>query len=219
MTRAIVFDFDGVLADSEGLHLAAFQEVLAARGWQLDADTYYERYLGFDDTDLVREFAQDRALDVRGLDIAALAAEKGAVYERRLAEGSLLYPGAAAVVGRLRDRFVLGIASGSLTREIDAVLERAGLRESFAVIVGADSVARGKPAPDPYLRAVRCLGVAPARAVAVEDSQWGLVSARAAGLRAIGITTSYPAAALGGADAVVGSLDDITVALVERLLS
>ena len=78
---------------------------------------------------------------------------------------------------------------------------------------------RSKPAPDPYAAAIARLGVAPSAAVAIEDSQWGLTSARAAGLRAIGITTSYPASALGLAHTVVDSLDEVTDVLIERLLA
>ena len=98
------------------------------------------------------------------------------------------------------------------------MLAAAGLTQAFAAVVGADDVPRSKPAPDPYLAAVRALGVPASAAVAIEDSHWGLESARAAGLRTIALTTSYGAAALGDADLVLDSLDDVTVDTVERLL-
>ena len=126
-----------------------------------------------------------------------------------------LFPTAAGAIARLGARYALAIASGSLGAEIMAILEPAGLTAAFQVIVGADSVARSKPAADPYLLAVQKLGVGPAAAVAIEDSRWGLTSARTAGLRTIGITTSYAASALGEADTVVASLDEVTVELVE----
>lgn len=216
--RAVVFDFDGVLADTEGLHLGAFQDAFSARGWTLDRDAYFERYLGYDDRDLVRAFAEDQGLRIGDADTEALLIEKARRYDRRLAAGSILFPTAAPAVARLAGRFRLAIASGSLRGEILAILRANDLAHAFPVVIGADDVARSKPAPDPYEAAVDRLGVRPADAVAVEDSQWGLTAARAAGLRTIGITTSYPAHALTLADAVVDSLDEITADTIDRLL-
>jgi beta-phosphoglucomutase len=218
-TGAVVFDFDGVLADTEGLHLRAFQDAFSGRGWTLDQAAYFERYLGFDDRDLVRAFAIDSRLVLEPGDEDAIVAAKAVAYEARLAGGAVLFAGAAAAIARLGGAYRLGIASGSLRAEIEAVLGAAGLAAAFAIIVGADDVARSKPAPDPYLEAVARLDVPSGRAVAIEDSRWGLASARAAGLRTIGITTSYPAATLASADAVVASLDEITVEVVHNLIS
>ena len=91
------------------------------------------------------------------------------------------------------------------------------LAHAFRAVVGADDVTSGKPAPEPYVKAAALLGVAPASAVAIEDSKWGLESARAAGLRTIGITTTYPASALAVADLIVDSLDEITVETIDGL--
>jgi beta-phosphoglucomutase-like phosphatase (HAD superfamily) len=121
-------------------------------------------------------------------------------------------------VARLAARFPLAIASGSLHAEIVDILEGAGLRAPFRAIVGADDVERSKPAPDSYARAAALLGVPPGRAVAVEDSPWGLEAARAAGLRTIAVTTTSPAASLAAADRVLPGLDDLTVDLVLRLV-
>ena len=219
MTAAVVFDFDGVLADSEGLHYAAFRDVLSDHGWTLSERDYYDRYLGFDDAALVSEFTRDHGLALAAPAQAAIVRKKVDFFQERLATAAVLYPGAPAAVARLGAHYRLGIASGSLAVEIRTVLDSAGLREAFAVIVGADDVTRTKPAPDPYLAAVRALGVAPSAAVAIEDSRWGLESARAAGLRTIALTTSYAAAALDRADLVLGSLDDITVDAIAGLLA
>jgi len=216
--RAIVFDFDGVLADTEGLHLRAFQEVFAKRGWSLDRQTYFERYLGFDDHDLVAHFAGDRKIALSASEARAVVDEKTRLYDQRLSAGTVLFEGAPEAIARLGTRYRLAIASGSIRSEILAVLVASGLERAIPVVVGADDVERSKPAPDPYAKAVAALGVAPGAAVAVEDSRWGLASARAAGLRTIGITTSYPASTLEPVDAVVDSLDAIDSALVDRLL-
>ena len=214
-----MFDFDGVLADTEHLHLFAFQDTFTARGWTLDRDAYFTNYLGYDDRDLIRAFSSEHALGVGAAEIEAILLDKSRHYERRLAAGAVLFPTAAGAIARLGASFRLAIASGSLRGEILSILRANNLADAFEAVIGADDVVRSKPAPDPYAAAVARLGVAPSAAVAVEDSQWGLTAARAAGLRAIGITTSYPASALGLADAVVDSLDEVTGPLVERLLS
>ena len=138
-------------------------------------------------------------------------------YRHHLASGSALYPAADACVRCLGGRFILGIASGSLRAEILHILAPTGLAPSFRTIVGADDVSSGKPAPEPYLRAAALLGVDPSNAVAIEDSRWGLESARAAGMRTIGVTTTYPAAVLSMADRVVSSIGEVTVELIEGL--
>jgi HAD superfamily hydrolase (TIGR01509 family) len=130
-----------------------------------------------------------------------------------------LYPAAAACVRRLGARYQLAIASGALRSEILSILDAAALTPAFRTIVGAEDVPRGKPAPDSYALAAHRLGVEPARALAVEDSRWGLQSARAAGLRAIGITTSYPPSELSPADAIIDSLDQLTESLIDAVLT
>jgi beta-phosphoglucomutase len=216
--KAIVFDFDGVLADTERLHLRATQEALATHGWTLDEEAYFERYLGFGDRDLVLEFARDAGESIAPHAVERLVALKADRYRAHLAAGNALYATAAGCVQRLGSRFPLAIASGSLRAEIRDLLAASALAGAFRVIVGADDVANGKPAPDPYLRAAALLGIDPSDAVAIEDSRWGLESARTAGMRTIGVTTSYPASALSLADVIVTSLDEISVALVEQLM-
>jgi beta-phosphoglucomutase-like phosphatase (HAD superfamily) len=122
----------------------------------------------------------------------------------------------------------LAIASGAKREEIDLVLRTHGLRHAFEVIVAAGETPRSKPAPDPYVRAVerlREVGALPeggdgtSRCVAIEDSRWGLVSARHAGLRCVGITTSYTAAELDVADLVVDRLEEVTLERLNELVS
>ena len=114
MTRAVVFDFDGVLADTETMHLAAFQEVFRGRGWTLERDAYFDRYLGFDDRDLVAAFAKDSGLVLAAADLRHVVEEKTRTYEQRLIDGRVTYPTAAPAIARLgiplRPRHRLGIA-------------------------------------------------------------------------------------------------------------
>lgn len=216
---AVVFDFDGVLADTEGLHLAAFQDTFATHGWTLERDAYFSRYLGFDDRDLVEHFLDDQGVSLGAAAREALIIDKGRRYDARVASGRVLFPTATAAIARLGAEFPLAIASGSIRHEIISILRANDLDRAIPIVVGADDVKESKPAPDSYALAVERLGVAPASAVAIEDSHWGLVSARAAGLKTIGITTSYPASALGLAHHVVSSLDEVTTEVVRRMLA
>src|SRR5207248_6626454 len=120
-------------------------------------------------------------------------------------------------VRRLAAAWPVGIASGALRADIDLMLRGAGLDDRFAFIVAAGDTDRTKPAPDPYLRAAELHGVPPAACVAIEDSHWGLESARGAGMKTIAVTHTYPREALGDADAVVDSLDEVTPEFIRRL--
>ena len=216
MIQAIVFDFDGVLADSEWLHLRAYQELLQPIGVPLTKQVYCERYLGFDDEGVFQEIAKDYGLLLGDEEIELLIAEKGRRFEAMISGANVLYPAAVPTVRALASAFPLGIASGSLRREIELMLRGASLADAFRFIVSADDTERTKPAPDPYLKAAELHGLPPGDCVAIEDSNWGLLSARDAGMKTIGLASSYPASELKGADVVVEKLGDITVELIKR---
>jgi beta-phosphoglucomutase len=210
----VIFDFDGVLADTEGLHLRAFQDVFARRGWHLDERDYFDRYLGYDDVGLVRAFAREQALGLGEAEIDDLVSAKTALFAHLVEAGNVLFPGAPACIDRLAARFTLGIASGALHAEITSILRGAGLLDRFPVIVAADHVTECKPAPEPYLKAAAALGSDPSRCVAIEDSAAGLAAARAAGMQTIGVTTTSPPHLLVDADRIVESLDRISVEMI-----
>ncbi|MGH9374202.1 MAG: HAD family hydrolase [Vicinamibacterales bacterium] len=212
-----MFDFDGVLANSEPLHLRAYQAVLSELGIDLDRNEYYARYLGFDDVGAFKAVGTDHRQNWTDEQVAALVAGKTRIFDAMIVSADALYPTAAACVERLAARFPLGIASGALRHEIEAVLRSSGLDRHIRFIVASGDTLCSKPAPDPYRRAAELHGLSPRRCIAIEDSRWGIESARAAGLRCVGITHTYPAAELGMADAVIESLDDFTVEMIESL--
>jgi len=215
--QAIVFDFDGMLANSEPLHLRAYQEVLAETGVELGRDEYYTHYLGFDDVGAFEAIGRARGQDWPARRIAALVDQKTMVFDQLTESAEVLYPCAAACVERLAASYPLGIASGALRQEIETVLRSSGLGRHIRFIVASGDTPSSKPAPDPYLRAAQLHGLAPSACLALEDSKWGIESARAAGLRCVGITHTYPASALATAHAIIDSLDELTVEMIERL--
>jgi len=227
LLSAVVFDFDGVIADSEPLHFEGFRRVLARQGVALSKSEYYEKYLGYDDVGAFRAALTDHGHRVDDATIAALVTAKLALFPEMVAGQPVIYEGAAACIERLGAEVPLAIASGAALDDIEVILCGTGLRERFRTIVAAEHTPRSKPHPDPYLRAVDILreqgvlpGDTPSRhVVAIEDSVWGLQSARDAGLRTVAVTTSYRAEDLGVADLVVPSLDAVTIAVLEALVA
>jgi beta-phosphoglucomutase len=222
LLRAIVFDFDGVIANSEPLHYQAFREVLGESGIPFPEKEYYDRYLGFDDVGVFKTVAADRGLAWTSERITGLVDAKAHAIDRLEQHASMLFPGAGAAIRRAADAVPLAIASGALGAEIRRVLDREQLTSYFVAVVSAEDTPVSKPAPDPYRRAVALLAAAagtsvePAECVAIEDSPWGLQSARAAGLRTVAIAHTYDRAALD-ADLVISSIEDLDIAAIARL--
>jgi beta-phosphoglucomutase-like phosphatase (HAD superfamily) len=137
----------------------------------------------------------------------------------------VLFPGAVDFVRAAASTVPIAIASGALRHEIDEVIAAAGVRDLFAAIVASGDTPESKPSPAPYRLAFERLQDAtgatldPQRCVAIEDSRWGLESARGAGLRCVGVTNSYPADELTGAELVVNSLEALTIAVLHQLCS
>jgi beta-phosphoglucomutase len=214
--RAVVLDFDGVLANSEPLHYRGFRDVLAGRGVDLSEREYYARYLGYDDAGAFAAIAADRGMSWTQRDIARLIGDKAARLEELERNHSVLFPGAVELVRRLAAGGAVAIASGALREEISRVLDRASLTPFIRTVVAAGDTAASKPAPEPYLLAVQQLSATDGgpyqsgECAAVEDSRWGLVSAQTAGLITVGVTHTYPASELAGATAIVSGLDAIT---------
>jgi beta-phosphoglucomutase len=221
--EAVIFDFDGVLANSEPLHLRVYQILLSEENISLASREYYERYLGFDDVGVFEALARDKGLDVAGPRMAALIERKTELFQRLARSGDVLFPGAASCLRDTAAAVPIAIASGALRHEIEMILDAAGLLAVVPVIVASGDTPRSKPAPDPYARAVERLAdragrpITPSRAVAVEDSRLGLRSAREAGLRTLGLTTSYPADQLPEAERTVRNISAVSLDLLDEL--
>ena len=216
MIAAVVFDLDGVLVDSEQVWDEARRELTADSGgrWK---DSATRDMLGMSSPEWSAYVNDELGVPLAPPEIsAAVVARVQELYRRELP----LLPGAADAVRRLSAAWPLGLASSSNRPVIDLVLELSGLAPCFAATVSSEEVARGKPAPDVYLEAVRRLDAEPGRCAAVEDSTNGIRSALAAGLHVVAVPMrAFPPdpAAVREAHAVVEGLDEIDVALVEAL--
>ena len=209
MIEAVVFDLDGVLVDSEQVWDAARRDVVARHGgtWQ---DSATRDMLGMSSPEWSRYVVDELRVQLTPEQVNAMVVDAMLVLYR---EQLPLLPGAREAVRRLADEFALGLASSSNREVIDLVLDQMGVTGCFAASVSSEEVGRGKPAPDVYLEAARRLGVPPDGCTAIEDSENGLRSAHAAGMRVIAIPNPHfpPAAdALALADARLPDLDALT---------
>ena len=216
---ATLFDFDGVLVDSEPVHLAAFNDVLAPEGIQLAEREYVERYLSLDDAGVFRSALSRRQRTLREEEVRALVEAKHPRFLARFADAFRVFPGAPELLVRRAKRGPVGIVSGALHEEITFALDRMGVRDAVGFIVSAELATAPKPDPAPYLLGMDELGRLghTGGAVVVEDSPGGIVSAKKAGLRCVAVTHSCrrDELSLAGADAVTDDLASLTDALLE----
>ncbi len=222
--RAVLFDCDGILADSEPLHLHAFQTILAPLGITLTREAYVADYLGFDDRGVFVEVLRAAGRSPSDGEIRALMRRKAVAFRRILERDVPIYPGVAAFVA-LCAGLPLAVVSGALREEIGIILRHAGIAAAFTAIVAAEDVAEGKPDPEGYLRALTALRaaagpIAASECLVVEDSLAGLEAARRAGMRRLAVTNSYPAHELrAAADLVVSTLEGLTLARLRPLFT
>src|SRR2546422_953606 len=147
MIEAVLFDFNGVIADDEEQHREALGGVLAEQGLPLTREQYYADFLGFDDRRCLIQAFRRAGRRLPASQLEQLLAAKSQIYQRLIDRSLALVPGAAEFVPRAAGRFRLGVVSGALRREVDLVLDRAGLRRHFDVLVAAEDVAHCKPDP------------------------------------------------------------------------
>jgi len=210
--KAILFDFDGVLADTEPLHFRMFQQVLREEGLTLSEHDYYEKYIGFDDRGCFHAVLAGHGRDATPETIHRLVERKAALMLAHLTTASVAYPGAMDFVKNAASRYRRAIVSGALRHEIEMILTTAGMRDDFEHITAAEDVQNGKPEPDGYLHALHALNrrapVLASECLVIEDTFFGIQAAHAAGMRCLALSTTAPPDRLGAADAVTTTLKD-----------
>ena len=207
--RALMFDFNGTLSHDEPLLLAIYQRLFARQGRPLTEEQYFEQLAGLSEEAIIGSW-----LGVTGAPLEALMAERIESYVAA-ADGSTVTEAVRAAVRHAAERVPVAIVSGAYRAEIVPVVEAAGLATELTAIITADDVAHGKPHPEGYLLALERLGVEASEAVALEDTEAGVASAKAAGLHCVAVRGTLPDVRLQQADELV---DGIDVALVRRLV-
>lgn len=218
MLDALIFDFDGVVVDSEPVHLACFRAVLAQRGIDLKTEDYYSKYLGFDDHDCFAAVMANNARQVDEDEIRRMIAQKTALVQEAFSRDIKPLPGAVELMAQARRGGVaVAVCSGALRDEIRQAGTTVGAMQHVQVLVAAQDVRHGKPDPEGYLLALRLLGqkigkaINPACCWVLEDSPAGIAAAHAAGCKVLAITNSYQPSELAQADCVVASLAQVNL--------
>jgi beta-phosphoglucomutase len=208
--RAIAFDFNGTLSDDEAVLCEIFAELFAEHGKPMSAQEYYDRLAGHSDPEIVhRWLGADPATE------QAVIEERIRRYRVAVADGSTVHEPVRAAVRYAAERVPVAIVSGAMRAEIEPVVTAAGLAPLFRGIVAADDVVHGKPHPEGYLKALPLLDAEPGDVLAVEDTEAGIASATAAGLRVIAKRGTLDPDRLAGAEEIVDAID---VELMRRIL-
>lgn len=217
--RAIIFDFDGVIVNSEPLHEAALRVAVGELGMSLRHERYMEEYIGYDDRDCFRVIARDHGRTLSAAKLELLADAKRRAIEGVIRDGhARAWPGAVELIHAAHNHGPIAVCSGARLHEIKPVLEQLKVRERFSVIVTADDVERSKPDPACYVLTAKRLGIDPRECVAIEDTPTGANAARSAGMKVATVCQTVSAAALVSVShRVFPTMRDITVAALAEL--
>jgi beta-phosphoglucomutase-like phosphatase (HAD superfamily) len=210
--RAVAFDFNGTLSDDEPILLSVYQEMFAEHGRPLTEVEYFDTLAGRSEEAIIASW-----LGVHGATLDALVEERIDRYLARCRAGETVSAAVRDAVAYAAARVPVAVVSGAFRREIEPVLAGAQLDGHISVLVAADDVERGKPNPAGYALALELLGgIAASEAVAFEDTEAGVASAKAAGLRCIAVTGTHPPDRLRLADELVAALDVDVLSAVLR---
>lgn len=223
MFKAVIFDFDGVVSDSEPVHYKSYVHALKPYGIELSEDQYYARYVGYTDEEGFEVMANDFPEQLKGVSCDQLVSVKAAKFKELVRSEHHIFDGVDGLVKMLLDNEVrVAICSGAKREEIEIMLDGSNIADAFEFIVASEDVVKGKPDPEPYLLALRKLNlngaqISASECVVIEDSHWGLEAANAAGMNTVGVTNTYGHEGLAMADRIVESLADLSIEDLRRM--
>jgi beta-phosphoglucomutase len=224
MLRAVIFDFDGVITESEILHFRAFNQALAEYKVQITKNDYYTDYLGLSDFDCFKALSDKGLLVVEGEKTTQLLRKKTQIFEKLAKSQGRIIDGVPKFLKMLKENNIpMAICSGAILPEIELILKQSHLRSFFEDIVSCEQIARGKPDPEGFLLALKKLNqknrdlIHSNQCVVIEDSHWGIEAANAAGMHSIAITNSYAAEQLTMAEKIVSHLSELNMTDLQNL--
>lgn len=228
MLRAIIFDFDGVLVASEPLIFELTRQMAAQEGWTITEEEYYRDYLAFDDRGIVEHLFRAHGREVDRARRDEMVNWKIRTYAEATRDGLPALPGAVEFVRRVAGQYPLAIASGSLRSEVEHLLGKIGLRDSFQLLVTADDTEKSKPEPEIFLKALAGLNrlppfaanpLAASECLVIEDAPAGIRAAHAAGMKCLALTHSRPAEELSHADWLAREFAGVNLEEIQRAFS
>ncbi len=214
MLEAIVFDFDGVIVDTEPLHLLSFRVVLQPLGVDLDEGSYRELALGVSDRQGLEHICRKFKVPFNDDLLSRLVRHKSDAMQVRAEHGVSPCPGAVELLCAASESMPIALCTGALRRDVDSILPAippGDLVGRFQTIITVEDVTQSKPHPECYSLAVERLGLDPAHCLAIEDTPSGVRAARSAGLYTLGVVNTCAAAELHEAHHLTASLAEITL--------
>ena len=214
--EAVIWDVDGVIADTAPYHCRAWQDVFHKRGVNFTEEDF-KRYFGQRNDTIIRNNI-GRSISPGELD--AIAAEKEENYRQRVAQNIKPLPGAVELIRKLSERRVkMAIASSAPMGNIQLIIRGLGINNCFQAIVWGREVTEGKPSPQGFLLAAKKLGVEPQNCIVIEDAIAGVDAAKSAGMKCVAVTNTHPKASLKEADLIVDTLEAVSLSDLEGLFS
>ena len=225
MLRTIIFDFDGIIVDSEPIIMKLTREMAAREGLAISEEDYYQNYLALDDRGIVEHIFSSHGRPVDHARVEELINWKSKVYGTIIENGLPTLPGAVDFVRKAAERYPLAIASGSARSEIEHLLDTLGLRDLFRTITSADDCARSKPDPEVYVKAVASMNtiaefqaspLLASECLAIEDAPGGIDAAHGAGIRCMGLAHSRAHENIAHADWAFHGFDEVDLAAIAK---
>lgn len=218
--ESVIFDFDGVIVDTEPLHYKAFQEILSPLGLGYSWEDYCNTYMGFDDRDAFKELFASHGRPLTQEQMEKLIVSKANCFQKIVKNGTTPYPGVVELIDHLNvSEIPLAICSGALLSDIKPILAEFNISHYFSCIITADDVPHSKPDPLCYEMAWQKLQQKhtvkisnKGNCIAIEDTPAGISSAKGAGLKVVAVTNSYPADRLKQADLIIAELTQLPAA-------
>tara|TARA_B100000959_G_scaffold278062_1_gene335704 strand:- start:2003 stop:2671 length:669 start_codon:yes stop_codon:yes gene_type:complete len=219
--KLVIFDFDGVIYDSELLHLKAFNHALDAIKKEITRDIYYKDYCSFDDEGVFTTFLKNEDIEFNPDYINKLISAKHDYFDKNHESETNIYPGVMELIEKLSKRYILGIGSGARREEILRILNREHILSKFETIVSSDETTYPKPNPETYMQVLDRINetyqIKAEESVVIEDTPKGIIAAKDSGMKSIGITNAVDPSQLSDADKVVNDYIEIDEELINSL--
>ncbi len=216
MSKAVIWDMDGVIADTGPYHFKAWQEVFQKRGVNFTEDNFQRNFGQRNDTIIRNVLGEQISQD----EIDAITGEKETDFRQRVRQNIKPLPGAIKLLKSLSQHgFKIALASSAPMENIQLVTQGLGINNYFHSIVSGRDVTEGKPSPQGFLLAAKKLGIAPQNCIIIEDAVAGVTAAKRAGMRCIAVTNTHPRESLTGADLVIDTLETVSVTDLKQLLN
>jgi beta-phosphoglucomutase family hydrolase len=213
--EAVIWDMDGVIADTAPYHLSAWQEIFGKRGVKFTVEDFRHSFGRRNDTIIRKTLGEKTAQD----EIEAIAGEKEATFRRMIGQKIRPLPGAVELLQSLKQNGVkMALASSTPIENIRLITGSLGIANCFQAIVTGHDVTEGKPRPEVFLLAAQRLGVKPGNCVVIEDAVAGVTAAKRAGMHCVAVTSTHSRQSLKEADLIVKTLEEISINDLEGLL-